>query len=306
MELWVWLVLPVLALAAGFSAARGQTCAILAVRDWVYRRRVRRFAGFAVMAASAGLVSALLTGTVSMSPNKPDPSLLFAALGGAAFGMGAFINGGCVFGTLTKLGEGRLVYLLTVAGIGAGAITAAAAGSHFPVPTMPPVVLATNPVITAIGCALVLLASLTWLRTRLSRRSLAWLVVFGCVAGTLFALRPNWGYEGLVLMIASQAASGEMLSGETLAILLTCATLAGSIASAALAGRLAPRWADARTALGCFVGGWLMSSGAMVAGGGNDWLLLRDLPQLAPTGIVAYATFVAVACWLVKLEKLNM
>lgn len=113
--------------AFGFVLQRSRLCFTAAFRD-LFLLGDRR--------AMLGLLAALAAGSVGtmvvFGAKLPDPSTYFPplahitplglhlVLGGAAFGTGMVLAGGCISGSLYRLGEGSLVAPVTLAGTLAG------------------------------------------------------------------------------------------------------------------------------------------------------------------------------------------
>ena len=129
-----------LSLAAGFATQRGSLCAVEAARDVVLRGRWRRFVAFLQCAGWAWLLLILVGGAGRLPTfavgNGPVLSeqvpWLVAAIGGALFGIGAWINGGCSFGTLARLGSGEVSFVATLLAMLAGLLLVANLLPHAP------------------------------------------------------------------------------------------------------------------------------------------------------------------------------
>ncbi len=81
--------------------------------DLIRDRRADGLLGFFECGLWALLVAWLLTPDMAVPRWEPLGSL---CLGAALFGAGATLNGGCAFGSIARLGEGRAEFLLTGAG----------------------------------------------------------------------------------------------------------------------------------------------------------------------------------------------
>lgn len=120
------------AFSVGYAVRRMGICGYAAARQSVLYRRHSRLLAFFLVACWAGAIllpaAWLVPQAVHLSPVYPvTPAVL---LGGAVFGLGILVNGGCAFGTLTYLSGGDTNYLGTVAGAFAGALTALLLGAH--------------------------------------------------------------------------------------------------------------------------------------------------------------------------------
>src|ERR1700742_2038942 len=111
-----------LAFLFGFAAQRGSLCAVGAIHTLIEDKAFDPFLAFLRCSAWVILISlpawwlfpAVRIGEVYAF----DP----AGLAGAAlFGAGAAINGGCNFGTLTRIASGDLTFAMTAVGGAIGA-----------------------------------------------------------------------------------------------------------------------------------------------------------------------------------------
>ena len=121
----------VLAGVVGFAAHRASICTVKAVEEIFATRRALMFASFAktvLWIIAAALVMQILVPesrieTIGWAISLP------AILGGLIFGIGAVVNGGCAFSTLTRLGAGQVGMVVTMIGFALGVATHA----QFPV-----------------------------------------------------------------------------------------------------------------------------------------------------------------------------
>ena len=132
------LLLTSLALAAllGFAAHRASICTVKAVEEVLTTRRGFMLLSFAktvlwIIAATAPLVWALPDARGHLAGWQ----LSWTGLaGGAIFGVGAVFNKGCAFSTLTRLGDGQLAMLASLAGFALGVVGFSLADAPAPVP----------------------------------------------------------------------------------------------------------------------------------------------------------------------------
>lgn len=112
-----------LAFAVGYAIRRGSICAVYATRALVIDGKTSRFRAFFVASAGSGAIIVplhwALPDLVTLSAGYPVT--LTVLLGGAAFGIGAWINGACVLGTLAHLTGGEFRYVASVLGMVSGA-----------------------------------------------------------------------------------------------------------------------------------------------------------------------------------------
>ena len=112
-----------LAAVVGFAAHRASICTVKAVAEIYATRRAFVFASFAktvLWIMAAALVMHALIPEIRGQAMGWMVSLS-AIVGGLVFGVGAVVNGGCAFSTLTRLGAGNVAMLATLVGFALGA-----------------------------------------------------------------------------------------------------------------------------------------------------------------------------------------
>lgn len=246
------------------------------------------------------------------------PAGPWVAVGGFLFGLGMQLAGGCGSGTLYAVGSGSprmlVVLLCFVAGSVLGTL-------HLPslerLPAPPAVSLLQFGWLAALASTLVGVALLGLLVRRLARGplvtgtdprlgaalalavlALAWLLVAGWPWGitAAFAL---WGGKALAaagLPVATWPGF-ELRAAELAAPLLAdpittsnLSIVAGALASAALAGRLRPRWRlSAGELASAVLGGLLLGYGARLAYGCNIGAFLSGIASGSPHGWLGLA-----------------
>jgi hypothetical protein len=288
-----WLLLG-LAFVFGIGLTRTSVCTVAAVRTHILERDTRSLLCILVAASAAGAVLLGLAWVWPQQIRLPlDNSLPgWALLGGFILGAGALLNGGCYLGSITYLCRGNLNFLFTLLGILVGARFAAAiCGMRLIQAVAQPSARLYFSILGTLGCLLVLSTGL-WLLTgraggdkrsaRTSRR-MGWAAALcGAVAAVIFARHPNWSYGTLLEQLA--VADHMMLEPVVL-----CSALA-LFAGAVIGARHRWQW-HPPTVLASgrrFVGGILLSIGALLVPGGNDTLLLWTIPGLASYGFIAF------------------
>jgi uncharacterized membrane protein YedE/YeeE len=96
----------------GFANQRGSTCTVAALEEVVLKGTVKRLIALfeASLWAAAGLVLLNAAGLLASVPVNYAVGL-GTILGGFLFGLGAFVNRACIFGTVARIGSGELQYL---------------------------------------------------------------------------------------------------------------------------------------------------------------------------------------------------
>jgi len=263
--------------------------------------------------------------TMSVPPQSGAWQLsVMAALGGFVFGLGAALNGACVYSTMARLADGEGGMFVAVIGFGfgiAGFVSLLDAGwLSRPLPDMPRI----GPLIgwiTALALlALALYEAMRLWRTRAPdagtrdlvfarqyRLSTAAMLI-GLAAGLIYLIQGPYGYATTVQQ-GVEAVLGRRPSPEAERWVLLGAALAGMFVSTlqrksfSLDWRPRPRW------LMNLAGGALMGLGVALAPGGNDSLVLYAVPSLSPHALPTYAALalgIAVGLlairWLLGIE----
>jgi uncharacterized protein len=283
------------AFAMGFLVPRGTTCAVAAVIEVFDRKRAWRFAGFG-LASLTGLVVILPMAWLQLGPFRFAPAFELSALigfGGLLFGIGAAINGACVFGTLTKIVSGDTSYLFVLVGLWLGTLVIGLTRLQLsPKPhAMNALGSFTDGNILSWIVGLLTLMALFYLFVHNARIRHAFIMSgIGLSGGLLYALHPYWSYSAVISDFAHEALMVPIQMGDGLLPWLVSAAIIGGLVSTALAKRFKLRQPNMRTSFGSLVGGFLMAFGVVMIPGGNDGLVLSLLPSLVPAGVLAYFT----------------
>ena len=315
----------------GFAAHRASLCNVRAVAEVMSTGRAHMLWSLMQsvlwMAALTGLL--VLVFGVTPRPTITRTPIEWAVLGGALFGIGATVNGGCSLSTLHRLADGELGMLATLAGFVAGVWASLGVLSESTVMRLVP---ALSPWLRwpdlapwigglLFGWAIWQLRGL-WRLARpsaganLLKRALApnyhlavAAALMGVAAGLLYATQGAWSYSNFlrseVLHRAAHATAPSAWHG-----ILVLGLLAGMLVSALERGSLAWRRPRRLAVWACHAGGGaLMGLGAAFVPGGNDTLLLGGLPTLAPAALAAYVAMlmgIASMLWLMRLARVPM
>lgn len=292
------LILAALAVSAmGFAIQRGGTCTVAAVDEVLAQRRAHRLAAMleASLWVAGGLAIGQLLGLVGSMPVGASITT-WTVIGGVLLGLGAWINGACVFGAIARLGSGEWAYLATPVGFYVGCLTVL---PFLAQPEMAPTrpwafavsgIVAPLFIIYALGRMLPALRELrSGDRLRLLQRKVwaphaATIVIGVTFVITLLAVG-RWAYTDVLADLAAGMAASLHVG-----ILLLIALLAGAL----LGGWTAGRWQHVAPSvpqlLKCFAGGVLMGWGSLLIPGSNDGLILIGIPLLQPYAWLAFAT----------------
>jgi uncharacterized membrane protein YedE/YeeE len=150
----------------GFANQRGSTCTFAVLEEVVLKRRFKRLialfeASFWVGAGFVLLNAAGLLDTIPVNYAAGTGTIA----GGVLFGIGAFVNKACIFGTVARLGSGELSYLATPLGFYLGSLATA----YFPGPAQ---LDDRSPLIAASTWLAVLVIPLIFVRIYIHRRQL--------------------------------------------------------------------------------------------------------------------------------------
>lgn len=306
-----------LAAIIGFAAQRGTICVVKAVEEVVTRRDARLFLGFvecALWALAATTVAAAFGIIASTSPAAPAGAL-FAAFGGAIFGLGASVNGGCALGSAARLARGEIAFLAMPVGfiLGAAGVTHALPFAVAQSATTTTPTTTSHMAILLAGVFLLIqtFRFVMFLRASPNARRLivqgvwpvsAVMAAIGVAGGGLSLAAPAWAYTALLVDVGAHGVGAGVLDGGV----IYGALLSGAALSAWLAQRLHIEWPTLRHVAEKILGGAAMGAGAVLIPGGNDALLLHGLPHLVGTAMIAYASMsAAIALSLVLTRRVT-
>lgn len=235
--------------------------------------------------------------SLPISPASGQP-LWVGLLGGPLFGLGAALNKGCSFSTLQRLADGDWRMLVTLAGYCGGSALCYLSRLPFPsAPTHDPerisgvwFMLAT---LVLWGWAIVMLVRMR--RQRVSLHDLIHGTTLGPVTtGLLLGLGASALYLGFgpwTYTNTLQAALGSFFTERPLPpasqLFLVPVLFIGMVLSAWQRRAADRRLSSGRWGLN-LAGGTLMGLGGVLIPGGNDTLLLRLIPALAPSSLWVY------------------
>jgi len=286
----------------GYAIQRGATCTVAAVDEIVTGRTCQRLLSLleAALWVAGGLV---IANEIHVLPKMPAGYAVsgWTVIGGALLGLGAYVNGACVFGAIARFGSGEWAYLLTPLGFYLGCLSV---GAVFGVP-MPKKLDHGSPVLQAsMWLLLPFLGFVLWrvvrpwraervaMRTRwhqaLAERIWsphAATTVIGVTFVVMLLLVGGWAYTDVL---------AELARGMTASVgartVLALALLAGAALGGWTAGRFRSTRIGAAQVLRCLAGGVLMGWGSLLLPGGNDGLILVGMPLAWPYAWLAFAT----------------
>lgn len=305
-----------LAFVLGFSAHRAGICTVAAVAEVITSRTARTFSSFLKVVLWVLLVNgiaAVLAPGVLQSYTAPVFSI-YTIAGGLLFGIGAGINGGCSFSTISRIAQGDLHVALTLPAFVLGAISARELALHATDANsgLYAVDFADMSILLLVGISLWALPelyrifrslaatgivnSITGKRYRLSSAA----ALIGVSSGFLYLFQGRWAYSSKILDYFAEDPAPPFI-GST-AFYLILALLAGAVTSAFSSRQFKVSFAGNSWHRNV-AGGFLMGFGAMLVPGGNGKLILHDLPHLSLQATIAYVAMVAGIALTLLMEK---
>lgn len=309
----------------GFAAHRASICTVRAVAEVISARTAYMLASIGksslwvialtvpflwlVPAAAYGIGGWQLTAT--------------ALAGGLAFGLGAAINGGCAYSTMTRLMDGEVRMAASIGGFSVGIFTFLALVDlqwltrPAPAPALLGSVLAFALLISAVllAWAIYELPRIWRLRPKDMRlkhmvlapqyRLSSAALLIGIASAVIFLLVRSPGYT-ITLQNLLQGVVGSGALPAAMRVFLLLAVLAGMLASTLQRGSFRLDWRPRWSWLRNIFGGALMGLGTAMLPGGNDALVLYGIPSFSPHALPAYgALLIGAAVGVVAMKYLG-
>ncbi|MBZ9793784.1 YeeE/YedE family protein [Rhizobium sp. 3T7] len=274
----------------GFAMNHGSICTFIATTELVLKRRPARFLALAECAIWAAIAYVVL----EKLPTMHDGWAPLAHMIGAAvlFGVGVYVNGACIFGSVGHFGNGELEFGFTFLGI--LAILSldtlfSLRGDPMPFSGTPPLALET--LLFALAAFLVLRLGLSLKSETNYLRLTVAMTTIGVTSAALSAFASSFSITTSI---------GSLLSiPVTSSLIFVCMTMGSFISARSRRHRFSLSWPTWRSLLRKTVGGLLMGFGALLIPGGNDTLLLVGLPMGAWQAFTAYVMMVATLAVLI-------
>ncbi|SEH63658.1 hypothetical protein SAMN05216228_10057 [Rhizobium tibeticum] len=274
----------------GFAMNHGSICTFIATTELISQRRPARFLALAECAVWAAIAYIILDTLPTMHGGwSPLVHMVAAAI---LFGVGVYVNGACIFGSVGHFGNGELDFAFTFLGIFmilSLDTVFSLRGEPMPISGSPPL---------ALEALLVVLSAFLLLRLGLSikgetnfRRLTVAMSAIGITSAVLSAFATRFSITTSV---------GSMLSIPVTSSLIFVCMFSGSLISARIRRhRFSLSWPTWKSLSRRTIGGLLMGFGALLIPGGNDTLLLVGLPMGAWQAFVAYFLMVAALAVLI-------
>ena len=304
-----FLVALICAALMGFAIQRGSICTVAALEELVVNRRATRLAAIGESAVWVGgclLVSQLLGLNVPSVAGYSASGWTVA--GGLLLGIGAFVNRGCAFGAVARIGSGEWSYLMTSVGFFAGSLAAVA------LPFSDALVV-TDQVHVGRGLVFWLVIFALFALFRLTRAAQgirdakpsahAWsphlaTTMIGLAFVSLFLAVGSWSYTTAIAELANG------MSRDVIArLVLFLAVLGGALLGGQTSGNLSTGMPSVAALFRRFTGGALMGVGGALIPGSNDELILIGLPLLQPHAWIAFGVMCLTIFAAVKLQTLR-
>jgi uncharacterized membrane protein YedE/YeeE len=315
------LALSMIAVAIGFSIERASICMVKPVAEIFTTHRAFMLISFAKTIVWIELVTIPLTWLFpDVRANRHILGFSWAAVtGGIVFGIGAAVNRACAISILSRLGEGELSMLLTIAAMLFGAAIASDVAGLSNSAIQQPLANLDEPSVAA-ACFLVLASA--WAARDVWRLWRAWpegaslgqilfaspyrlsaaAAVLGISNGVLYALHGSWAYTTAIQREIGLGPIGSEKPGAD-QWLLVGSLLAGAAFSAIQRGRFQLAWRPSAAWAQNIMGGALMGFGAFFIPGGNDVLLLQGIPSLSPPALLALvAMIIGIAATIIVIR----
>lgn len=291
----------------GFANQRGGTCTVAAIEEIVHKGRFKRLQAMleAALWVAGGMIVLAALGWFPPSMGSYAVGLS-TILGGILFGLGAFVNRACIFGTVARLGSGEWAYLATPIGFFFGSLAAHVMPA--PIHLNENLMLRGGPAWLAVLTASIVAARLFSHVRGAARREAKVLqalwsphlatTVIGLTFLVALVAAGAWTYSD-VLSDAARGVSEDRLGKAFLNIAL----LAGAVLGGWTAGKLRFVMPNMSSIVRLFIGGTVMGIGGALIPGGNTELLLIGLPTLQPYAWIAFLTICVTIYLAVRLSR---
>jgi hypothetical protein len=288
---WVGIaLLALLGFVLGFALNHGSICTVIATRELIAEKRPARFIALLECAMWAGLVYA----TLGVAPTMLQgwSPLLYLVPAALLFGVGIYVNGSCVFGSVGHFGNGEIDFGFTFLGIAA----VISLETLFGLARLQPPADASVPLGPAIlGILLLIVVTARFGVSRRSESGFRRLTLAMAAIGIAFTMLAIYSPR-----FSITTSLGSIVSIPVAGTAISICMFGGSLVSARLRKRrFELKWPTFRAAARRLLGGLLMGVGALLIPGGNDTLLMVGFPMGAWQAALAYLLLVAALAALI-------
>jgi uncharacterized membrane protein YedE/YeeE len=311
----------VLVFLIGFAAHRASLCTVRAVMLWMSQRKSNLLISFLYASLWASLATGLFVWAELPISGRPvlASDWRLGVLGGALFGMGAAVNGGCSMSTLQRLANGETRFFTTLVFFVLGSLVVTWLQSTGTVPGPHVETIWWNAIDPEPRTAIVSILSVwavwqlavLWRRRDLHQRLDQWLLapryplslaamVLGISSGLLFLQEGAWTYTNYLRGIGVSWVMGTDAPGWDRLALVVC-LFAGMLVSSIQRRQFVWRPTQSLFGWSNITGGLLMGVGGALVPGGNDTVLLVLMPTLSFQAAATFAGMLAGIYGAVKL-----
>lgn len=220
-----------------------------------------------------------------------------------------------MFGTFVQLVGGNLTYVATLIGMSLGVVITYQYFVEF-IPVTPNVTQVARPSLIAycwlLSTAVFALLMLFQLKQTndspshtinksliRQKQTIFIMLVLGIGGGLLSTTINGWDYASVLTKIMFIAIDSQAVSPKTFAVISALSMIAGGVYAAISEGSFKIQAPQFLSFIACLAGGTLMGAAAIIIPGGNDGMLLKGIPSLAPHSIIAYTLMVAIMLGLI-------
>ncbi len=205
-------------------------------------------------------------------------------IGGALFGIGTALNGGCSVSTVSKLVRGQCTMVFTIIGwllawqVGALVefdIDSRASENYFTF-LMP----LNQRVLILLFVSLIILSFVLFTKTA-NKALWATMLVIGILAGFIFLVEPHWSPSSVLKSLSNGFRHGGTLWPNVAQLILVFSLVLGMFSAAIYTKSFVLEPGNVKSYFKHSFAGALMGAGAWLAGGGNDFQILVAMPTLS-------------------------
>jgi uncharacterized membrane protein YedE/YeeE len=304
---------------AGYAMKSRGLCTYAAALQIVEQGRTDRLCDFLGASAWATVIVVPFSWWFSQSVilSGWHEHIIVAIFGGLFLGLGAFVNKGCVFGTFVQLVGGNLTYLGTLAGMAIGVVISQVVLIDI-IPKITHSSLVNSPGIYSFSWLVFtgLFAIAMLFKSRISEASASFrfikswqikpkleiffMLVIGIAGGFLFTTISGWDFATVLTNFTLNRLDAVNPTPNIIAISCTLAMVAGGIYAAITSGRFVFQFSGLFPFMWRLAGGILMGAAARIIPGGNDGMLLKSIPSLAPHAISGFILMIVTMLLLLK------
>ena len=302
----------------GLAVQRGGTCAVAAVEEVVVQGDSRRFRALVEAAFwSAGLMAVAYLVFGKAIPARPYGITEWTVFGGMLLGLGAWINGACVFGSVAAFGAGDWAYAFFPVGFGLGCYSFDGVARFLGL-VLPEALPASAVFLNLVPFVATLFLGWLGLRgwqlwvavARRARDHTHWDVLRGewplhvgtiVVSVAFVAMAITYGHWVYTDAVAEVARGQTPLADSRL--WLFGAMLLGSLAGGISLRKWSPVLPKPGTIAKCLLGGGVMAFGFLLVPGANDSIILLGLPTLQPQAWVGMVSMCLTLALLIFLKR---